>query len=57
MIDLAGSERTSVDSREAPSDYQTAAGEDLRRKEGAYINKSLLTLATVISKLSDKFET
>ncbi|CAG8439295.1 10374_t:CDS:10 [Funneliformis mosseae] len=39
LIDLAGSEKatTSAD----------------RRKEGAYINKSLLTLGTVISKLTD----
>src|SRR5579859_676877 len=38
MIDLAGSEKASL--------------EDLRRKEGAYINKSLLTLGTVISRLT-----
>ena len=38
MIDLAGSERAST--------------QDLRRKEGAYINKSLLTLGTVISRLT-----
>ncbi|CAG8642954.1 9596_t:CDS:10, partial [Acaulospora morrowiae] len=40
LIDLAGSEKatTSID----------------RRKEGSYINKSLLTLATVISKLTEK---
>ena len=37
MIDLAGSEKPSQSS--------------LRRKEGAFINKSLLTLGTVISKL------
>ncbi|EXX63469.1 tubulin-dependent ATPase KIP3 [Rhizophagus irregularis DAOM 197198w] len=39
LIDLAGSEKatTSID----------------RRKEGAYINKSLLTLGTVISKLTE----
>lgn len=39
LIDLAGSEKA-------------ATNED-RRKEGAYINKSLLTLGTVISKLTD----
>jgi centromeric protein E len=38
MIDLAGSEKAST--------------QDLRRKEGAYINKSLLTLGTVISRLT-----
>lgn len=39
LIDLAGSER--------------AASEVARRKEGAYINKSLLTLGTVIAKLTE----
>jgi hypothetical protein len=39
LIDLAGSEKA-------------ATNED-RRKEGPYINKSLLTLGTVISKLTD----
>src|SRR5271170_352529 len=39
MIDLAGSEK--------------ASAQDLRRKEGAYINKSLLTLGTVISRLTE----
>ncbi|KAL1845605.1 Kinesin-like protein kip2 [Paecilomyces lecythidis] len=39
LIDLAGSER--------------AADNKERRQEGAHINKSLLTLGTVISKLSD----
>lgn len=39
LIDLAGSEKA-------------ATNED-RRKEGAYINKSLLTLGTVISKLTE----
>ncbi|KAM0792007.1 hypothetical protein ACM66B_007118 [Microbotryomycetes sp. NB124-2] len=39
LIDLAGSE--------------SATGQDERRKEGAYINKSLLTLSTVIGKLSE----
>jgi len=38
MIDLAGSEKASL--------------QDIRRKEGAYINKSLLTLGTVISRLT-----
>src|SRR5215471_2412789 len=38
MIDLAGSEK--------------ASAQDVRRKEGAYINKSLLTLGTVISRLT-----
>lgn len=41
FVDLAGSERAS----------QTAA-EGTRLKEGAYINRSLLTLSTVIRKLS-----
>jgi hypothetical protein len=40
LIDLAGSER-------AASDLE-------RRKEGAYINKSLLTLGTVISKITEE---
>ncbi|CAG8519957.1 3421_t:CDS:10 [Diversispora eburnea] len=40
LIDLAGSEK--------------AASSADRRKEGAFINKSLLTLATVISKLTEK---
>lgn len=40
LIDLAGSER--------------AASEKARRKEGAFINKSLLTLGTVIAKLSEQ---
>eukprot|EP01117_Protostelium_nocturnum_P014140 TRINITY_DN5344_c0_g1_i1.p1 TRINITY_DN5344_c0_g1~~TRINITY_DN5344_c0_g1_i1.p1 ORF type:complete len:374 (+),score=139.11 TRINITY_DN5344_c0_g1_i1:1082-2203(+) len=44
LIDLAGSERASNE----------AANGELRRKEGAYINKSLLTLGQVISKLSEK---
>ncbi|KAF9968438.1 hypothetical protein BGZ70_003834 [Mortierella alpina] len=39
LIDLAGSEKASTDME--------------RRKEGAFINKSLLTLGTVISKLTD----
>lgn len=39
LIDLAGSER--------------AASEAARRKEGAFINKSLLTLGTVIAKLTE----
>ncbi|PWN42336.1 kinesin-domain-containing protein, partial [Ceraceosorus guamensis] len=39
LIDLAGSER--------------AASSQDRRKEGAFINKSLLTLGTVIAKLSE----
>ena len=38
MIDLAGSEKAST--------------QESRRKEGAYINKSLLTLGTVISRLT-----
>ncbi|RKO84700.1 kinesin motor domain-containing protein, partial [Blyttiomyces helicus] len=40
LIDLAGSEKATTDLD--------------RRKEGAFINKSLLTLATVISKLTDE---
>ena len=40
LIDLAGSERADTDLD--------------RRKEGAYINKSLLTLANVIGKLTDE---
>ncbi|WFD43535.1 hypothetical protein MPSI1_002197 [Malassezia psittaci] len=43
LIDLAGSER--------------AASELARRKEGAYINKSLLTLGTVIAKLTEPSST
>ncbi|KDN52194.1 kinesin-domain-containing protein [Tilletiaria anomala UBC 951] len=39
LIDLAGSER--------------AASQKARRKEGAFINKSLLTLGTVIAKLTE----
>ncbi|KAI9469771.1 MAG: kinesin motor domain-containing protein [Benjaminiella poitrasii] len=39
LIDLAGSEK--------------AASDEDRRKEGSYINKSLLTLGTVISKLTE----
>ncbi|XP_020599453.1 kinesin-like protein KIN-7D, chloroplastic [Phalaenopsis equestris] len=41
LIDLAGSESSRVETT------------GLRRKEGAYINKSLLTLGTVISKLTE----
>lgn len=41
LIDLAGSESSK------------AATTGVRRKEGAYINKSLLTLGTVIAKLSE----
>ncbi|GJJ72579.1 centromeric protein E [Entomortierella parvispora] len=40
LIDLAGSEKASTDVE--------------RRKEGAFINKSLLTLGTVISKLTEE---
>ncbi|XWS66479.1 hypothetical protein CRYUN_Cryun05aG0203100 [Craigia yunnanensis] len=41
LIDLAGSESSKVETF------------GVRRKEGSYINKSLLTLGTVISKLTD----
>ncbi|CAN6455313.1 unnamed protein product [Victoria cruziana] len=41
LIDLAGSESSRVETT------------GLRRKEGSYINKSLLTLGTVIAKLTD----
>jgi len=41
LIDLAGSEKV-------------VSENSLRRREGAYINKSLLTLGTVISKLSER---
>ncbi|XP_057456471.1 kinesin-like protein KIN-7D, mitochondrial [Lotus japonicus] len=41
LIDLAGSESSKTDTT------------GLRRKEGSYINKSLLTLGTVIGKLSE----
>nr|VDD52883.1 unnamed protein product [Brassica oleracea] len=41
VVDLAGSESSKVETS------------GLRRKEGSYINKSLLTLETVISKLTD----
>ncbi|KAK8971553.1 Kinesin-like protein NACK2 [Platanthera guangdongensis] len=42
LIDLAGSENSRAETT------------GLRRKEGAYINKSLLTLGTVISKLTEE---
>ncbi|KAF6003978.1 hypothetical protein F1559_004585 [Cyanidiococcus yangmingshanensis] len=42
LVDLAGSER-----------QKDAKSEGLRLKEGGYINKSLLTLGTVINKLSE----
>ncbi|OIW17395.1 hypothetical protein TanjilG_22507 [Lupinus angustifolius] len=42
LIDLAGSESSK------------AATTGMRRREGSYINKSLLTLATVISKLTEE---
>ena len=45
LIDLAGSERVST------LDIDNV---NQRRREGSYINKSLLTLANVISKLTDK---
>ncbi|KAF8109511.1 hypothetical protein N665_0095s0079 [Sinapis alba] len=41
LVDLAGSESSKVETS------------GLRRQEGSYINKSLLTLGTVISKLTD----
>ncbi|XP_078440824.1 kinesin-like protein KIN-7D, chloroplastic [Wolffia australiana] len=41
LIDLAGSESSKADTT------------GIRRKEGSYINKSLLTLGTVISKLTE----
>ncbi|KAL8217753.1 hypothetical protein R6Q57_021126 [Mikania cordata] len=41
LIDLAGSESSKTETT------------GMRRKEGSYINKSLLTLGTVISKLTD----
>ncbi|XP_008442182.1 kinesin-like protein KIN-7K, chloroplastic [Cucumis melo] len=41
LIDLAGSESSKAETT------------GIRRKEGSYINKSLLTLGTVISKLTD----
>ena len=41
LIDLAGSESSK------------AGTSGVRRKEGSYINKSLLSLGTVISKLSE----
>ncbi|KAK6115591.1 hypothetical protein DH2020_007860 [Rehmannia glutinosa] len=45
LIDLAGSESSKTETT------------GLRRKEGSYINKSLLTLGTVISKLTDEKST
>ncbi|CAI5478758.1 unnamed protein product [Closterium sp. Yama58-4] len=43
LIDLAGSENS-----------RATAGNNMRRREGTFINKSLLTLGTVISKLSER---
>ncbi|CAI5469294.1 unnamed protein product [Closterium sp. Yama58-4] len=43
LIDLAGSENS-----------RATAGNNVRRREGTFINKSLLTLGTVISKLSER---
>ncbi|XP_075101079.1 kinesin-like protein KIN-7C, mitochondrial isoform X2 [Nicotiana tabacum] len=45
LIDLAGSESSKTETT------------GLRRKEGSFINKSLLTLGTVISKLTDEKST
>ncbi|KAJ8563617.1 hypothetical protein K7X08_032069 [Anisodus acutangulus] len=45
LIDLAGSESSKTETT------------GLRRREGSFINKSLLTLGTVISKLSDEKST
>ncbi|WCJ44381.1 Kinesin-like protein KIN-7E chloroplastic [Euphorbia peplus] len=45
LIDLAGSESSKTETT------------GLRRKEGSYINKSLLSLGTVISKLTDEKST
>jgi centromeric protein E len=42
LVDLAGSERV-----------RHTGSEGTRLKEGAHINKSLMTLATVIGKLSE----
>jgi len=42
LVDLAGSERV-----------RHTGSEGVRLKEGAHINKSLMTLATVIGKLSE----
>ena len=44
LVDLAGSERVA-----------NTGAEGKRLKEGAHINKSLLTLGTVIGKLSDGY--
>jgi centromeric protein E len=44
LVDLAGSERVA-----------NTGAEGQRLKEGAHINKSLLTLGTVIGKLSDGY--
>ncbi|CAI5517511.1 unnamed protein product [Closterium sp. Naga37s-1] len=43
LIDLAGSENS-----------RATTGNNVRRREGTFINKSLLTLGTVISKLSER---
>ncbi|KYQ96848.1 kinesin-7 [Tieghemostelium lacteum] len=45
LVDLAGSERVA-----------STGAEGVRLKEGTHINKSLLTLSTVISKLSEQSE-
>ena len=45
LVDLAGSERA-----------DKAGTEGARMKEGSYINRSLLTLGTVINKLSEGAE-
>jgi centromeric protein E len=46
LIDLAGSERVSTR-------VGSESGKSVRRTEGSYINKSLLTLGTVIARLAD----
>ena len=53
LIDLAGSESSRVHGSGGVVDKQQNAERKGRQREGGYINKSLLTLGTVIAKLSE----
>ena len=57
LVDLAGSESARLANYRASSvsgeGGVTGGGGGVRLKEGAYINKSLLALGTVVRKLSD----